>query len=259
MLSAMLDYLESIVLYKHMPGRHNQLRHAPNWRSRAAAKFNIDYMHITRSGVHGHYNMTEQDIIDMFYVDGVADVRVTISETIPDELTVSAGLYDADGKRIAECTREFVRDEYGELSHVTNSLLQVSNTNAGIGSQLYYYQLRAYRRMGYPEVRLNADISVGRYAWARKGFDYEYPEYSVSRKSWLMWSWAQNLGIALPGDGMPRFHSAKDIADYDPGITLYGKDIINEDVPSDMPLHVGKAFMLDMNGHGSWKGVLKLR
>jgi len=258
MLLDKLDYLEGIVLRKHLPGRHNQLRHAPNWRSRAAAKFDIDYYYITQPGAHGYYNMTDQDIIDMFYVKGVGRVDVWVGEEFSGELTVEASLYDEDGKFVGECTRIFARGRDGEPLYVENSALQLTDTNVGIGSQLYYYQLRAYRRMGYPEVRLQADISIGRYAWARKGFDYAYSE-NAARKSWVMWSWADSKGIQLPGDGEPRFGSAKEIADYDPGITLYGKDIRNDDVPPDMPLHVGKAFMLDEDGHGSWEGVLKLR
>jgi len=44
-----------------------------------------------------------------------------------------------------------------------------------------------------------------------------------------------------------------------PGVKIKGSHIKNEAVPADLEMDIGRAFMLDRNGHGSWHGILRLK
>ena len=113
-------------------------------------------------------------------------------------------------------------------------------------------------------VSLEADISIGRYAWARLGFDYDYLEggmhAEMATEKFEGWFGEMESvhGLDEPPDGWPTFYSAQDVASYDPGVVIMGNEIFNQDVPSDMKLHLGKAFMLDLESyaHGRWDGRL---
>ena len=110
---------------------------------------------------------------------------------------------------------------------------------------------------GASEITLNADITIGKYAWARLGFDFaEWPYNLMGRFE----EWAADNEIEPPEEGWPEmFETAADLANYDPGIIIKGSQISNRDVWRGENLHVGKAFMLDYNGGlGDWDGVLYL-
>jgi len=101
-----------------------------------------------------------------------------------------------------------------------------------------------------------ADISIGRYAWAKKGFQYFRPNeaegYNANLRSWL-----GRLGIETPD--LPTFTTPQQFANFKlPGVKVSHRDIRNDEVKSG-EYEVGKAFMLDGIGHGDWSGVLWLK
>ena len=103
---------------------------------------------------------------------------------------------------------------------------------------------------GYSQLSLLADISVGRYAWAKLGFDFKD---ELIRKNFQ-----SNLSdIAKPyGLKVPIFKTAKEMASWNPGIQIKPSAIrpVSGEV-KDNPTSFGKAFML---ASGPWDGVLKL-
>lgn len=127
------------------------------------------------------------------------------------------------------------------------------------------------RKAGVPHIKLNADISVGMYAWARLGFDFENSGYiNIVRQTLQDYivEKAEKFGIKLNGkelrSKLMKLQTAGDVAAF----TLPGFDFTddhwetgNSSVPEDMRMHIGKAFMLDKTGMGlgGWDGIKRIK
>lgn len=122
--------------------------------------------------------------------------------------------------------------------------IKKSEEGKGIGKQVIKDMISFARQSGMKEVSLFADIKVGRYAWAKLGFDYADKNSLDFERRWLGEFCKKRK---VPYDPK-KINSAKDIAEF----KSEGKKINGMDI--------GKAFMLSLNaeGHGSWDGVLKL-
>jgi GNAT superfamily N-acetyltransferase len=122
--------------------------------------------------------------------------------------------------------------------------IKKSEEGKGIGKQVIKDMISFARQSGMKEVALFADIKVGRYAWAKLGFDYADKNSLDFGRRWLG-EFCKKRNI--PYD-KAKINSAKDIAEF----KVEDKKIDGMDI--------GKAFMLSLKaeGHGSWDGVLKL-
>ena len=110
---------------------------------------------------------------------------------------------------------------------------------------------------GIEDITLNADITIGRYAWARYGFNYLEPAVWRREAPLRFRDWAASQGIGEPPGGWPQFETPQEVISYTiPGVTLLGKQIGNRDVRPNLRMEVGKAFMLDDAGHGDWDGII---
>jgi len=134
--------------------------------------------------------------------------------------------------------------------------------------------------IGMETVKLEADISIGRYAWARAGFDFNMKTSGNSAK---MFDWLDILAGNMKRNNDPSLRlylderfpqgestsprdqfvaqypifTASEMADFGRGETFIpGKYIINPDVSSNV--HAGKGYMLDELGLGIWWGTAKL-
>ena len=128
-------------------------------------------------------------------------------------------LYLSGGKLFAENQTFFPNQEFNDL---------------GIGSALYESQERLYRELGVEKVSLLA-VDVGRYVWAKQGFDCD----SRSQLSDM----AEEFAAFLAREGLETFTEIKhlwDIACFDI------KGVRFEEYP------VGKSWML--RAANSWSG-----
>jgi len=216
-------------------------------------------------GVEKATRLTEQDYRDMFHLSGysahVEHSLVTVRGKIVG-IETKIVWKDEAGETVAKATRGF--DGKHKRTMNFDFEVEASKQGQGLGRALYRQQIDVLTRAGYKEIALTADITIGRYAWAKVGFDYFDSATESSMKSTAFRYWARGRGIEEPAGGWPRFKSAYDVATYKiSGVSVLGRNIRNSDVPSDMSMDVGKAFMLDkteggQGGHGSWDGVLKL-
>lgn len=204
----------------------------------------------TATGLKEKWGIDGDDLKRMYVVDDPA---------IKTEITVGRG---SDGENTVDIT--YINAATG-ASECHNDYLEFNADYEGRGyaTSLYARQLATLKARGFAKVTIYANISVGKYAWARQGFDYAGAE-DAEMQSRNFARWATAKRILKPKMGWPTFHSAKEVADYDPAdeaLWLYGKDISNSAVPQNMKLHLGKAFMLDTGnyGHGSWYAVLNLK
>lgn len=164
------------------------------------------------------------------------------------------------GEYIGECIRElYPAEKRAYLSALALEKQYIGN-NTGVRIARAWFDTLS--GAGYERADLYAGLTIGRYAWAKEGAQYADPE-SAAQATAKFQAWAIARGITdLKSGEFPKFATVLDVATWQHprGRTLTGRDTGNQDVPPDMVLPLGKAFMLDMNmdGHGGWNGVIDL-
>ena len=85
------------------------------------------------------------------------------------ELSLDGHVYDKEGNKVGNFTRTLtpysVHHDLFELS--------TSVQGTGFGSEFYQHVEEEYLNMGIESIDLQANLSVGGYAWARMGFDFQ--------------------------------------------------------------------------------------
>lgn len=195
--------------------------------------------------------------LDMEDTVTVFDARIRSDRS----LVVSAIYQTKDGEDLGNSTRSFRQQADGVWVHHDYLSLKPKLHGKGIAENLYARQMETYKEKGYTGVDIYANITVGKYAWAKAGFDYTSPG-ATTHYSAKFRTWAEDKGIPEPAGGWPAFTSARDVASYKhPARKINSSDVaFDSDIkPGDYDL--GKAFMLDEGywGHGSWEGYLRLK
>lgn len=87
-----------------------------------------------------------------------------------DRFSVNSQIVDEDNKYVGEIERSF----YPKDKVVDNAYFRLNEEarGSGFGTTFYKASEEAYKEMGYEEVAIHANISVGGYAWARMGYDF---------------------------------------------------------------------------------------
>lgn len=123
-----------------------------------------------------------------------------------NKITLNGQVYDKNGGIIGTIVRS-INYKDGEPVEVHNDYLQLNSDQQGqgIASDLYRRQEDWFIREGVPIVTILANIDVGGFAWARKGFDYDGPEEaarhlrSIARRA---------RSLNLPEDDIKYFERA---------------------------------------------------
>lgn len=107
---------------------------------------------------------------------GGLEVRVKEINFIRTFTSISGDIVDpATGRKVGKFSRHFSYDDHGDGSLVAHhDLLQIGRDYRGSGFAERFNQnlYEWYRRSGVSRVELTANIDVGGYAWAVKGFDF---------------------------------------------------------------------------------------
>lgn len=177
-------------------------------------------------------------------------------------ITFDVELSNENGDNVGACTRTFYRDDKGTIHQFNDELIinpQFQGT--GISSDIYDRQMQLTKNMsgGHPAyVHLTANISVGKYAWAGKGYDFKTKDELNSAKTRLT-KFAEKQGMnlqqVLNDCGYKKLSDLKhswQFAALDNGKTYTLKDKNYANVKGEG--HFGKAFML--GGMSMWEGVL---
>jgi hypothetical protein len=151
--------------------------------------------------------------------------------------------------------------------------------NKGI-AKAYLDRIEQYaRENGKKTISLLADISIGRYAWAKMGFKADQETVDRLRKELIVH--ASNV-LKMKYGGTNEFgkkrrelitaieplKSVEEIADFEFPDTEYtakeltdSKGFHNNDVPMDMKLKVGKSFLLNSKGglENDWHGTREVK
>lgn len=212
-------------------------------------------------------DVTHEGLLSAFSVDGcvsdVSDVMCYYDKTVGTVITeVSVDLMtDDEFEPVGTTSRALWRDEEGYL-HVFNSLLDIDpqHQGKGIAQQLNSKTTQLWRHLsgGNPvHLGLCANINVGVYAWANKGYDFATRKDLDTAKKELSGFFSKN-GMSMDETLNKCGYSSIDDLDHswqfaslDDGhkYTLKDKGIEGE-------YHLGKAFML--GGKSEWGGRLVL-
>jgi hypothetical protein len=204
------------------------------------------------------FGVTEDDVKDMCNWPGDEDVTATVKVSgDEDHLSLETYWEDKNGERFGYMKRDFRRKDNDKVD-VHHSRLRIEGRyqDRDIADKLYKAQFEVYKKAGVDTVSIYADISIGKYAWARKGFQYESssePEEQTAKFK----RWCEDKGVEL--DSYPTFRTPQDVANFKaPGWKIYSSDIYNHAIKTG-DYDLGKAFMLDSNGHGDWEGSIWLK
>jgi ribosomal protein S18 acetylase RimI-like enzyme len=129
-----------------------------------------------------------------------------------DRSTIRGSIVDRDGNQVGSVERSVYMNGRGELE-VHHDYLHIDPAHQGQGfADAYYKHLYAqYEAFGVDVVSINANIDVGGYAWAQRGFEWDGGEASYYVRSTMI----ENLEAVLRGrdnDGRPV-----------PGLSLTGE------------------------------------
>jgi len=170
---------------------------------------------------------------------------------------VRAEWYDTRGKFVGRAERLIMDEGEHQICYNEEMKFEPEFQGRDLAHQLYERQIEVMAKdTEVDAIRMFADISIGRYAWAKRGFQYFRPDeaegYNFNLRRWLT-----RQGIEVPD--LPTFTTPQEFANFKvPGVKVSHRDIRNDDVRSG-EYEVGKAFMLDGIGHGDWSGVLWLK
>lgn len=89
-----------------------------------------------------------------------------------DQIVAEGLIHDRDGNPTGIFKRSYLKDAQGITAH--HELLQIERHTRGQGfAQEFNGHLEeSYRHSGVDRIKLNANIDVGGYAWARSGYDF---------------------------------------------------------------------------------------
>jgi hypothetical protein len=91
-----------------------------------------------------------------------------------DKIVFSGTLHNADGEQVGSITRSIFRNNDGQLeAHHDLLVIESEYQGQGFADAYYKHLYDGYERNGVDVVTIQANIDVGGYAWAQRGFDWD--------------------------------------------------------------------------------------
>lgn len=115
---------------------------------------------------------------------------------------VDLTIRNKDGEKVGNATRLFKIDSDG-IPFVDHEYIRLKSTvrGSGFAKRWNLHNEELYRELGFKEIRLNANIAVGGYAWAKQGYDFRgHPAALLQRFGEMLAAhpeWDQVAGRAL--------------------------------------------------------------
>jgi hypothetical protein len=203
------------------------------------------------------FRLTLADVERSSTLEGLR-ARIYFSDEEPGKLGVTVKYEQfTTGYPVGEQTWWLDNSNEDEIVvHADLLTLEPDYQDKGISESLMGRQFELAVGKQYDRIKTHADISIGKYAWAKANFQY-VNRYAARSATERFVDWCRRRNVEL--DQWPKFYSPQDVINFDaPGIKIPHTEIDNEDIkPRDYGL--GAAFMLDEDGHGSWDAVYDLR
>jgi len=134
---------------------------------------------------------------------------------------------------------------------------------SGYASTLFRHYERLFRSLGFDEFRLSASLSVGKYYWAKEGFDFSDPSEIGKRKEGLR-ALVKEKSLPVSGAEIERLSHADDFAFFKREVRIaayrdadgYYSLKQDERFREEVFLPLGKAFLLSSP---PWEGYKDIR
>lgn len=182
---------------------------------------------------------------------------------------IEFGLSDKDGNDVGYAAREIERKHGRPELHIEHESfeLDASQQGKGVGNEMYKSSdaVWKYLSKGHPvSINLTANISIGVYAWARKGYDFKHEEdIHNARLNLKRFCTGNNVNLddVLKRNGylsIKELNHSWQFANLEDGHDYDLKSAISSRYKFDVEGtgHLGKVFML--GGMGAWKGERRL-
>jgi GNAT superfamily N-acetyltransferase len=103
------------------------------------------------------------------------EFRIIDTEIRGNKMMVSGNILDSDGNYAGEFVRGIQYDDLSDTFTAYHGLLELEESaqGQGIGSEFYQHNENYYLSKGFEAIKLEAALSVGPYAWAKKGFEFD--------------------------------------------------------------------------------------
>lgn len=177
------------------------------------------------------------------------DSAVMTSPVMNKDIKVQGTIYDKNGKMAGIVERDLREDRFGTQVDNTQMELYPQYQGQGFASEFYRQTEARLKAAGVRTANIHANLDVGGYAWARKGFDWRTPGEGKAKiermASWYKGQPGQDPAVAgeirsllsrAQDRKSPQFPTPYDVSrvGYKPGASTWP----------------GKEFMLG----GSWFG-----
>jgi hypothetical protein len=187
----------------------------------------------------------------------IYDTQIFKEEESVGELTLSfASLLDPTLGVLA-----FLKD--ARLRVVRIEHIHLTAQRSGYASTLFQHYERLFRDLGFHQFRLSASLSVGKYYWAKEGFDFSDKSEIGKRKAELR-ALVKERSLPVPEIEIERLDHAYDFARFqrDVRIPVYRDAEGNYSLRADdrfreeVLLPLGKAFLLSSAPWEGYKTIL---
>ncbi len=209
-----------------------------------------------RDGLSGGFGAADyHTMVDSFMDANGATLRGSIYQHLPEGERGKPNIWR---DKVGRFVWKFGLDDQGVPSAILDDLeiQKVGAGQTGFGRAYMAHTERWLADHGVCRVYLQANISVGKYAWATLGYDYATPEARAGVMASFA-RWADEEGLTIPPADLARLGAgtARDLAEYDLGGKLAHASF-GETVDGDYP--IGKAFLLGPQLLSGWWGYKAL-
>lgn len=206
----------------------------------------------------GQYNLTVNDINRVVSLRDYS-AHIVFGDSEDGGLIVRVDYRDANGTYVGDQAFSFKHRREGVVAHADLMRFMPDFQSKDLAQSLAGRQFQLAIEKKFDRIETLADISIGKYAWAKMGFQYANP----SAAEWATENfrdWCRGKDIEL--DTWPTFKTPQDVINFkSPEYHMHSSRIYNDDIKPGL-YDLGKAFMLDdsgNSGHGDWDAVYDLK
>jgi len=254
--------------------------HAEGGNVVSTGERNIRWTHLDggERAILQRYNINQADMEKVLAVKNLR-VEARAYSNANNRIDLNVQYYDHDDDHVAGFEFGIGRGANHDDIHIDLAIVNNAAQGKDMGSNFISRLESLAKKTGtIKSFSLLADISIGYYAWAKMGFDYQNKDDLETRKGRMVIYAKEFIKLSPRGydeaflndlnGKISKLKSANDIANFKiPNMKFTAKALKdagwfrNSDVADDVSMDLGKAFMLNRNseGHGSWNAIKRLK
>ena len=192
------------------------------------------------------HELEHRDTLLLFGTDWILyDARIVRGEESVGELTLSFSSH-ADPKLGVRSLVKGARLRVVRIEHI-----RLSAQRSGYASALFRHYERLFRGLGFHQFRLNASLSIGKYYWAKEGFDFS-DESEIGKRRGELRALVKERSLPVSEAEIGGLDHAGDFAAFRPDVRIpvyrdaegYYSARRDGRFREEVSLPLGKAFLL---------------